>query len=69
MMGAIPKTGVASGAATRPLGHIATDNRHGLVVNVQITKAIGTAERDAAAEMLGEIEVRSQHITVGADKA
>ena len=51
------------------LGHIATDNRHGLVVNVQTTKATGTAERDAAAEMLGEIEVRRQHITVGADKA
>ena len=51
------------------LGHIATDNRHGLVVNVQTTKATGTAERDAAATMLGEIEVRRQHITVGADKA
>jgi Transposase DDE domain len=48
------------------LGHIATDNRHGLVVNVQTTKATGTAERDAAAAMLGEIEVRGQHITVGA---
>ena len=51
------------------LGHIATDNRHGLVVNVETTKATGTAERDAAAAMLGEIEVRGQHITVGADKA
>jgi len=39
------------------------------VVNVETTKATGTAERDAAAAMLGEIEVRGQHITVGADKA
>ena len=46
-----------------------TDNRHGLVVNVQTTKATGTAERDAAAEMLGELAVREKHITVGADKA
>ena len=45
------------------LGHIATDNRHALVVNVETTKATGTAERDAAAAMLGEIEVRGQHIT------
>ena len=46
------------------LGHIATDNRHALVVNVETTKATGTAERDAAAAMLGEIEVRGQHIAV-----
>ena len=51
------------------LGHIATDNRHGIVVNVQTTKATGTAERDAAAEMLEAIAVRKQHSTVGADKA
>ena len=51
------------------LGHVTTDNRHGLVVNVQTTKATGTAERDAAAEMLGELAVREKHITVGADKA
>ena len=51
------------------LGHIATDNRHGLVVSVLTTKATGTAERDAAAAMLGEIELGGRHITVGADKA
>lgn len=51
------------------LGHIATDNRNGLVVNVQTTKATGTAEREAAATMLEEVAVRGQHITVGADKA
>ena len=46
-----------------------TDNRHGLVVNVQATQANGTAERDAAAVMLDELAVRKEHITVGADKA
>ena len=40
------------------LRRIATDNRHGLVVNVETTKTTGTAERDAAAAMRGEIEVR-----------
>ena len=47
------------------LRRIATDNRHGLAVNVETTKPTGTAERDAAAAMLGEIEVQGQHITVG----
>ena len=36
---------------------------------MQITKATGTAERDAAAAMLEEIAVRAKYITVGADKA
>ena len=51
------------------LGHVVSDNRHGLVVNVQVTRATGTAERDAASIMLDELGVRRQHITVGADKA
>lgn len=51
------------------LGHVVTDNRHGLVVNVQATQANGTAEREAAAVMLDELAVRKEHITVGADKA
>ena len=33
------------------MGHVLTDNRHGLVVNAQVTQANGTAERDAAADM------------------
>lgn len=51
------------------LGHVVTDNRHGLVVNVQATQATGTAERDAAADMLDELAVRQSQVTVGADKA
>ena len=54
---------VRSGQVHSLLGHIATDNRYALVVNVETTKATGTAERDAAAAMLGKIEVRGQHIT------
>jgi transposase len=51
------------------LGHVVTDNRHGLVVNVQATQANGTAERDAALAMLRESVGHSRRITVGADKA
>ena len=42
---------------------------HGLVVNVQTTRATGTAGRDATATMPGEIEVGTQRATIGADKA
>jgi hypothetical protein len=37
------------------LGHVLTDNRHGLVVNVQASTAQGTAERDVAAQMLADV--------------
>ena len=35
------------------LGHVLTENRNGLVVDVRLTQASGTAERDAALAMLG----------------
>ncbi len=49
------------------LGHLLTENRHGLIVDTAVTAATGTAERDAAIIMLGEPLTR-QRITVGADK-
>ncbi len=51
------------------LGHVLTDNRHGLVVNVRASQADGTAERDVAAQMLAETASPGKRITVGADKA
>lgn len=51
------------------LGHVLTDNRHGLVVNVQASQANGKAERDAAADMLADVAQPGRRITVGADKA
>lgn len=51
------------------LGHVLTDNRHRLVVNVQASLAEGTAERDVAARMLADVAARGQPATVGADKA
>ncbi len=49
------------------LGHVLTENRHGLVVDVELTQADGYAERGAALEML-ERSVRGP-ATVGADRA
>jgi transposase len=50
------------------LGHLLTENRHGLIVDTAVTAATGTAERDAAIVMLGELPLTTRHVTVGADK-
>jgi len=50
------------------LGHVLMENANGLVVAAALTKATGTAEREAAVEMVGELE-GSHRITVGGDKA
>ena len=47
-------------------GHVLMENRSGLVVDVTVTQATGTAERDAALRMLRRRPRR--HITLGADK-
>ena len=36
-------------------GHVLMENRNGLVVNVRLTQATGTAEREAAVEMVDDI--------------
>jgi transposase len=59
----------AAPAVPSYLGHVLTDNRHGLVVNVKATTSHGRAEREAAAEMLAEVADPSKRVTVGADKA
>jgi transposase len=46
-------------------GHVLLDNRHGLVANVCVTAATGTAEREAALLLLGEA---AHAVTVGGDK-
>jgi len=49
------------------LGHVLMENRHGLLVDTRLTLATGTAEREAAGDMIGALT--GQHrITVGADK-
>ena len=49
-------------------GHVLMENRNGLAVDGQIKKATGTAEREAAVEMLKDV-AGEQPLTVGADKA
>ena len=49
------------------MGHILMENRNGLVVNVAMTQATGTAEREAALDMLAQVP-RRRRITVGGDK-
>jgi len=49
------------------LGHLLMENRNGLIVDAMVTAATGTAERDAALTMLGELPDDGR-ITVGGDK-
>ena len=51
------------------LAHLLTENRHGFIVDTAVTDAMGTAERDAALMMLGELPLTTRRVTVGADKA
>jgi len=48
------------------LGHLLMENRNGLIVDATVTAATGTAERDAALTMLGELHDGGR-ITVGSD--
>jgi hypothetical protein len=50
------------------MGHVLTENRNGLGVDTRLTQANGTAEREAAIEMLAELPGEARK-TVGADKA
>lgn len=49
-------------------GHVLMENRNGLVAEVEVKPATGTAEREAAAEMI-EAVGGNKKVTVGADKA
>jgi IS5 family transposase len=49
------------------MGHVLTENRNGLVVDVRVTQATGKAERDAAVDMLSW-KPASKRVTVGADR-
>ena len=51
------------------LGHLLTENRHGFIIDTAVTDASGTAERDAAIALLGELPLTTRRLTVAADKA
>src|SRR3974377_2563823 len=44
------------------------ENRHALIITPRLTAATGTAERDTAADMVGDLPGRHR-LTVGGDKA
>jgi transposase len=48
------------------MGHVMTENRHGLIVDARLTEANGTAEREAALDMIDDNARPGS--TVGADK-
>jgi len=50
------------------MGHVIMENRSGLVITASVTHATGTAEREAAAAMVDEMD-DAHRITLGADKA
>ena len=49
-------------------GHLLMENRNGLVVDATLTTATGTAEREAALAMVGDLP-EGGRITLGGDKA
>jgi transposase len=49
-------------------GHLLMENRNGLLVDALLTPATGTAEPQAAGDMIGDLPAGGR-ITVGADKA
>ena len=63
------KKAVGREAKLGSLAHLLTENRHGFIVDTAVTAAGGTAERDAAIVMLGDLPLTTRRLTVGADKA
>lgn len=49
-------------------GHILMENRSGLILDVLVTQASGTAERDAALVLLDRRKGPRKRVTLGADK-
>jgi len=49
------------------LGHLLMENRNGLVVNAKVTQATGTAEREAAVDLVQALG-GTHRVTLGADK-
>ena len=60
------KKGAHQAAKLSYMGHLLTENRHGLVLAVELTAASGTAEREAALLMLDRSSAGGA--TLGADK-
>jgi transposase len=64
----LAKKGAGKEAKLSYSGHVLMENRNGLVADVEVLQANGTAERDAALVMIEQVP-GDQPVTVGADKA
>src|SRR5262245_35467625 len=60
------RKGLGKEAKLCHMGHIMTENRHGLIVDARLTEATGTAERETALEMIKDNAGPGS--TIGADK-
>ncbi len=63
----LAKKGKGKEAKLSYTGHVLMENRNGLAVDAEVTRATGTCEREATIEMIEEIPGDSR-VTVGADK-
>jgi transposase len=64
----LARTGTGKEATLCLAGHVLMENRNGLAVDVLITHATGTAEREAALVLLDRQPGSRHRLTLGADK-
>jgi transposase len=61
------RKGAGQEAKLSYLGHVLMENRHGLAVQTQLTQATGTAEREAAVDLVAA-QAPDGGVTLGGDK-
>jgi transposase len=62
------RKGNAVAAKLSYAGHLLMENRHALIVDMELTEATGYAERDTALTMLGRLPTMKRRRTVAGDK-
>jgi len=62
------RKGNGQSSQTAYLGHVLMENRNGLVFDAALTHATGTAEREAALDLLEDGRRGNRRVTLGADK-
>ncbi len=65
----LPVKGNGQSSRMAFMGHVLMENRNGLLVGACLTRATGTAEREAALALLDAHRPGRRRITLGADKA
>ncbi len=65
----LARKGNGQGAHLSYAEHVLMENRHGLILDLLLTRATGRCEREAALELLDRLERGGRRCTLGADKA